>query len=279
MRYWVIGTFVSIIAVVSSVALLCDDALGLSTETADVDISLESGNNMTDTAYVGQEGMHLNVIWSENASSWEVNVSSPLFDSAPYGVTHTTREAGKSTKSYLGFDPEASPGLYNITAWVRYVDDGGTPKETRYDFQIKYIKAWRFNELRITSDDRLVAELETFVHFDKISTVFDTDGSLWVVPETVNMTDIPPGVHTFETDLRQNNAADRRDRDEVGYDIQGWVNGVHLWFWEKNIDPSTVEGGDDFNGSAPSINGVSVVFIIALVFILKRTVLRRKQRP
>lgn len=240
-----IGLMIAILAVFAMIAM-AEGPYGEGPVTPDVEVNFQQGNNRTETAYVGLGGIELQVKYNENATDWEVMVEHPLFVAWPGGLTGETAMAGSGHHIMLDFNDGAPPGEYVITVHVGYTDDNGSRKDHKFNLSLTYVRAWELLDFQLTAGDRLSVTVETFLPFERITVEFDTDGSLVADPIWQNMTDVEPGVHTFETRVLRIGPGDPRYsgdgvEDKVGYDMRGWIDGTDLQLCEKNVDPGEIK--------------------------------------
>jgi len=263
------------------VCCLATGAQGESVGEDPVEVYFECMNNETQMAYVGQYEIGLIVGFNVNATDWEVETDSDLFDHNLDGLTRETVEAGSGFDFGMNFDRKAKPGAYDIPVRVMYTDDDGIRQDLQFVMQLEYVKAWRLVEFKITSADDLVLKLETYLPFDSINCEFDTDGSLLVDPEWRNMTAVAPGIHTFKTNLYEDKDAPRWDEDEVGYHVRGRVNGTFLELFKKNIDPGSVRDSR-YSTFVTSPVGVTIIAVIVAAAVCVATLIylsRRSSEP
>lgn len=240
----------------------------MTTEPDPVDVRLMYLDNETSVVYVGQSSIGLQVEFRENATDWEVETNSTLFQNNLDGKHLETANAGSGHGFLLDLVTTAVPGTYEVPVVVRYTDDEGTPQEYTFDLELDYLKAWRLLGFKISESDQLVLEIETFLRFDTIQCEFDTDGSLLVDPVWQNMTWVTPGNYTFTGQISKDPDPLEGNADEVGYHLRGWVNGTFLELVEKNIDPADLDGSKDDPPFAPAGGIVATVVAIAVALVV-----------
>ena len=236
----------------------------------------EPDDVVIDTTYVGQPELHLEVVFGQNATDWEVALENPLLKTRVHGRTHETIPAGFGIGTGLQMNENAPPGLYNLTVYLNYTDDAGTFVSRVFHIPIHHVKVLELKKATVVSGSPNIfrVEIELFRNCSELEVVFDSGEGIQLSREGFISRDLGPGNYTFEAEMRPGTWFAPREDVWVGYHIIGHFGTRYVEAVEYFIDPQTLReagvGNLWMTPIAITLVGVLVVITIALALRCKR---------
>ena len=181
----------------------------------------------TDMYYVNESQATLHVKWGQDCSNWCVDMHSPLFSTFMAGTHYRKIEAGDKHSSSINLNPQAPPGEYSITVYLNYTDESDEFVTEEHNFVIKYLDTFEVLDfiLPTTNNKNVSLKVETFYQFSELKVGFYPRGDLDVEEYEILLTDVGPGIHSFETNIIKRNTSFVSVEQSIAYKLTGTIDG------------------------------------------------------
>ena len=266
MRFWPILVIVCI-TLVAPILITGGADPGVE-DVGDSTLFTNSGKRTT-YVLVGESEVDLDVFLSQNASDWELAVSSPLFEEGIGGVNSEMLPAGTQQNHKLPIDRGAPLGTYSIAVYLNYTDDEGERVERVWNHDLQYLAALEIRNFRLETglNNRIIMEIETFQRCDEMQVILHGEGHLEPERRSHDLEDMPPGNYTIQSRVDYQRAQ-LSDDDEIGYEVRAVFSGHYVEFTMMNVDPSDVMVSEPDSFILVGLIVVSTVIVISLVIAI-----------
>jgi len=241
------------------------------------------GGDGTDTTFVGEDQLSLEIWYGQNATDWEVSLESPLLDTRLYGRTPETIQERTGYGFSLELNRTASPGDYYLTVHLNYTDDGGGPVHETFDFLIHHIRAVEVKGISIVSGspDMVRLDVELFHACSELEVELRSGDAIRLSRESFDSADMAPGNYSFSAQMRTGTWFSPRDETWVGYRVRAHLGGRYVEYHEVHIDPESIRAGG-VEGTWTTLIAVSIAIMtctaMVILLVQRKTGRRRRTR-
>jgi hypothetical protein len=229
------------------------------------------GEERTEVAYVGEEGLWPAITPGRDAMNLSYEVKeSPLFNDWGAWEHIMPVEAGVEYvyNNYLQLNRDAPPGESVIRVDLEYNIDWNQSIRSSLNVTIDYLLAFTVEYADVPDPDANTVRvvLETHILLDRLSVIFQSEGTLDFDEERILRVNAPPGSYTFETDFTKIQDIEVGE-DLIWIQVRGFTDGRLVDYLQ---DPIDVDPGVPVQNVVVFLMVIVVVVIFAVVFIMLR---------
>jgi len=222
------------------------------------------GASATDVVYKGEHDLILSIISGQNCSNLSVELSNPLFITQLRGIARERVTEGKKNSFSLEVNPDADIGIYSVTVFNNYTNDGGEQISKVYRFTIRHERSIELVRVQTPhgSDHSFTLSMETFQRFENLTVRFNGDGDIGFENETIALEDPEIGMINVSTTVVRDMGG--YSAQEVGYYYAAVIDNRTIELWKYNI-PVSVRWEANGSGDLDEPGGQRVVAMIAVL--------------
>ena len=234
----------------------------------DFHISILGEQNNTTLIPVGKSSLDLRVSIGEiNYSEYHVTYYSPLFLFS-YPISENGNVHPNSSHDYqIDIDPSSDPGRYIITFIANITTKENISRTFFINKSISYVSSLVLLDVSLPSEHErdVQVSIRTYMFFDEISMVFNTDGDVGIDPKIITLYNLSQGTYQFNSTVHQIDIG--YGNQEIGFKVIAFYNSQFFEIIEENVNVEILWEEEDQNDGGITNWATPFILIICLVLV------------